>query len=85
MGFGSPRRPQNRDGRPSRGNDTKVRSREDVGQNTYSSKEDDWARYSDPKTKRLFEDFRALEGLVQTLKKDRDMRESQKRRPQIRR
>ena len=45
----------------------------------------DYAKYSDRKMKNLFEDVKCLQGLVNTLKVDRDMRESQKKRTQIRR
>ena len=48
-------------------------------------REDDVVRYSDTKFKRLLDDFKVLQDLVQVLKKDRDMRESQKNRPQARR
>lgn len=42
----------------------------------FDEKNDNWVMYADPKNGAFFYDFETLDGLLQTLKKDRDMRES---------
>ena len=61
------------------------RERSDRDDKQDSIPRDDIVRYTDRKFMRLQGDFKHLAGLAQSLKKDRDMREAQKSRPQVRR
>ena len=50
-----------------------------------TSEQDDYVRYIDRRMGNMRIDFKKAQDLLRTLKKDRDMRESQKKRAQVRR